>query len=148
MEKCGLLSLNFPLYPFLSAALKVIILQRDINCPFCHISISHLHFPIYIFIKPCNSSKSYSELFLFNPSLTSGLVHPFHCVRGFYWKFSFFYHILHRNSCKQTVLTMIKCHILRHLNWVSIHVINFKEASGRFFFHFLEFFEKCIEYIP
>ena len=29
----------------------------------------------------------------------------------------------------------------------SIHVINFKEASGRFFFHFLEVFEKCIEYI-
>ena len=28
-----------------------------------------------------------------------------------------------------------------------IHVINFKEASGRFFFHFLEVFEKCIEYI-
>ena len=29
----------------------------------------------------------------------------------------------------------------------SIRVINFKEASGRFFFHFLEVFEKCIEYI-
>ena len=29
----------------------------------------------------------------------------------------------------------------------SIHVINFKEASGRFFFHFLEVFEKCIEHI-
>ena len=29
----------------------------------------------------------------------------------------------------------------------SIHVINFKEASGRFLFHFLEVFEKCIEYI-
>ena len=29
----------------------------------------------------------------------------------------------------------------------NIHVINFKEASGRFFFHFLEVFEKCIEYI-
>ena len=29
----------------------------------------------------------------------------------------------------------------------SIHVINFKEASGRFFFHFLEVFEKCIELI-
>ena len=28
-----------------------------------------------------------------------------------------------------------------------IHVINFEEASGRFFFHFLEVFEKCIEYI-
>ena len=28
-----------------------------------------------------------------------------------------------------------------------IHVINFKEASGRFFFHFLEVFKKCIEYI-
>ena len=28
-----------------------------------------------------------------------------------------------------------------------IHVINFKEASGRFFFHFLVVFEKCIEYI-
>ena len=28
-----------------------------------------------------------------------------------------------------------------------IHVINFKEASGRFFFHFLEVFEKCIDYI-
>ena len=26
-------------------------------------------------------------------------------------------------------------------------MINFKEASGRFFFHFLEVFEKCIEYI-
>ena len=26
-----------------------------------------------------------------------------------------------------------------------IHVINFKEASGRFFFHFLEVFKKCIE---
>ena len=31
--------------------------------------------------------------------------------------------------------------------FVSIHVINFKEASGRFYFHFLEVFEKCIEYI-
>ena len=30
---------------------------------------------------------------------------------------------------------------------IFIHVINFKEASGRFFFHFLEVFEKCIEYI-
>ena len=28
----------------------------------------------------------------------------------------------------------------------SMHVINFKEASGRFFFHFLEVLEKCIEY--
>ena len=28
-----------------------------------------------------------------------------------------------------------------------IHVINFKEESGRFFFHFLEVFEKCIGYI-
>ena len=28
-----------------------------------------------------------------------------------------------------------------------IHLINFKEASGRFFFHFLDVFEKCIEYI-
>ena len=28
-----------------------------------------------------------------------------------------------------------------------IHVINFKEASGRFFFHFPEVFQKCIEYI-
>ena len=26
-------------------------------------------------------------------------------------------------------------------------MINFKEASGRFFFHFLEVFEKCIGYI-
>ena len=26
-----------------------------------------------------------------------------------------------------------------------IHVIKFKEASGRFFFHFLVVFEKCIE---
>ena len=35
-----------------------------------------------------------------------------------------------------------------HVGTVSyIHVINFKEASGRFFFHFLEVFEKCIEYI-
>ena len=32
-------------------------------------------------------------------------------------------------------------------NFSCIHVINFKEASGRFFFHFLEDFEKCIEYI-
>ena len=30
---------------------------------------------------------------------------------------------------------------------VCIHVINFKEASGRFFFHFLEVFEKSIKYI-
>ena len=30
---------------------------------------------------------------------------------------------------------------------IGIHVINFKGASGRFFFHFLEFFEKYIEYI-
>ena len=29
----------------------------------------------------------------------------------------------------------------------SIHVINFKDASGRFFFHFLEVFEKCIGYM-
>ena len=29
----------------------------------------------------------------------------------------------------------------------NIHVINFKKASGRFFFHFLEVFEKCTEYI-
>ena len=28
-----------------------------------------------------------------------------------------------------------------------IHVIHFKEASGRFFFHFLEVFKKCIDYI-
>ena len=28
-----------------------------------------------------------------------------------------------------------------------IHVINFKEASGRFLFHFLEVFEKCIEHL-
>ena len=28
-----------------------------------------------------------------------------------------------------------------------MHVINFKEASGRFFFPFLEVFEKCREYI-
>ena len=27
------------------------------------------------------------------------------------------------------------------------NVINFKEASGRFFFHFLKVFEKCIDYI-
>ena len=30
---------------------------------------------------------------------------------------------------------------------IDIHVINFKEASGRFFFHFLEVFKKCLEYI-
>ena len=30
---------------------------------------------------------------------------------------------------------------------VPIYVINFKKASGRFFFHFLEVFEKCVEYI-
>ena len=30
---------------------------------------------------------------------------------------------------------------------IDIHVINFKEASGRFFFHFLEVFKKCIGYI-
>ena len=30
---------------------------------------------------------------------------------------------------------------------LNIHVIHFKEASGRFLFHFLEVFEKCIEYI-
>ena len=28
-----------------------------------------------------------------------------------------------------------------------VHMIIFKEASGRFFFHFLVDFEKCIEYI-
>ena len=28
-----------------------------------------------------------------------------------------------------------------------IHVMSFKEESGRFFFHFREIFEKCIEYI-
>ena len=31
--------------------------------------------------------------------------------------------------------------------YVCIHVINFNEASGRFFFHFLEVFEKYIENI-
>ena len=30
---------------------------------------------------------------------------------------------------------------------ICIHVINFKVASGRFFIHFLEVFEKCIDYI-
>ena len=54
------------------------------------------------------------------------------------------------------IITQIK-QLLRHLGTVShkrncneistIHVINFKEASERFFFHFLEVFEKCIEYI-
>ena len=29
----------------------------------------------------------------------------------------------------------------------SIHVMSLKEESGRFFFHFREIFEKCIEYI-
>ena len=29
-----------------------------------------------------------------------------------------FYCILHRKSCKQTVQTLITCHILWHLNWV------------------------------
>ena len=29
----------------------------------------------------------------------------------------------------------------------AIHVMTFKEESGRFFFHFREVFEKCIEYI-
>ena len=29
----------------------------------------------------------------------------------------------------------------------SIHVIHFKEASGRFFFYFLEVLKKCIGYI-
>ena len=33
------------------------------------------------------------------------------------------------------------------LDYTDIHVINFKEASGRFFFHILEVFEKCIGYI-
>ena len=28
-----------------------------------------------------------------------------------------------------------------------IHVMSLKEESGRFFFHFREIFEKCIEYI-
>ena len=36
------------------------------------------------------------------------------------------------------ILKTFKCKI--------IHVINFKEASGRFFFQFLEVFEKCLEY--
>ena len=29
----------------------------------------------------------------------------------------------------------------------AIHVMSLKEKSGRFFFHFREIFEKCIEYI-
>ena len=29
----------------------------------------------------------------------------------------------------------------------NIHVMTLKEASGRFFFHFREVFEKCIDYI-
>ena len=37
--------------------------------------------------------------------------------------------------------------ILKSAHWPSIHVINFKEASGRFLFHFLEVFKKYIEYI-
>ena len=29
-----------------------------------------------------------------------------------------FYSILHRNYCTQTVQTLIRCHIWRHLNWI------------------------------
>ena len=51
----------------------------------------------------------------------------------------------------------IQMHVLKHFRLrtvlsiykkiVHIHVINFKEASERFFFHFLEVFKKCIAYI-
>ena len=60
----------------------------------------------------------------FNPwtCLTSGFVHPSHldesyCMfRGPWWMFSFFLYILHRNSCKQTVLTMFRHRVLQRLN--------------------------------
>ena len=50
-------------------------------------------------------------------------------------------------SIKHNVLYDRDSVFLVHLCKANIHVINFKEASGRFFFHFLEVFEKCIEYI-
>ena len=66
-----------------------------------------------------------------------------------------FHHILHllyANTALQKQKDACCCYcLLSKVNiyghvW-TIHVINFKEASGRFFFHFLEVFEKCIEYI-
>lgn len=41
-------------------------------------------------------------------------------LKAFRWIFSllFYYYSLHRNSHKQTVLTLIRCHTLWHLNWV------------------------------
>ena len=65
------------------------------------------------------STKKFSPdvaKFIFNPFLTNGFVHPYHLdesissFRGFWWLFSF-YGILHRNLCKQTVLTQFSRHI-------------------------------------
>ena len=60
-----------------------------------------------------------------NPFLIDGLMHPSFllCVCGggggesVEWYF-IFYCILHRNSCKQTVLTLIRRRVMRRLNWV------------------------------
>ena len=51
--------------------------------------------------------------------LTSRLVwmSPF-LVLGVSYRYSHFHCILLSNSCKKTVLILIKCHVLRHLNWV------------------------------
>ena len=59
-------------------------------------------------------------LYFINPFTSSGPVHPYQMdesVRGV-WLTFYFYPFLNRNSCKQTVSTLIRCRILRHLIWV------------------------------
>ena len=44
-------------------------------------------------------------------------------------------------------LSVNKCASFRFPNNYLIHVMSLGQESGRFFFHFREIFEKCIEYI-
>ena len=54
------------------------------------------------------------------------------------------------NSCRWGHgLRIVKDNLFKYSFWFlnHIHVINFQGVSGRFSFHFREFYEKCIEYI-
>ena len=83
-------------------------------------------------VSDCNVRHQLLILFQFriynfiNPHLPNELTHPYQLdesifhLRSVWCTFFHFYHIFDRNSCEQTVQTLIRRRVLWHLIWVCI----------------------------
>ena len=90
--------------------------------------------------------KAVSKFFYFE-TVTQHVVFPVcHLFNDFLNRYHYVL-FLQTSYLSYEITTIFQQQKLRIQIMQSIYVINFKEASGRFFFPFLEVFEKCIEYI-